>query len=67
MATSIGNYRGLSTNFSGDGFSSMHFRVSVSSQKDFDSWVHVAQQSKIKLTEAEYEKLQQPSEDESVE
>lgn len=57
MATSKGTYTGLSTNFSGDGFSGMRFKVKVSSEADFKEWVAEVKQSQEHLTMAEYNKL----------
>lgn len=62
MANQMGDFRGLSTNYSGDGFSSMGFTVRASSQESFDQWVSTVQQSPEKLTAAAYTKLRQPSE-----
>lgn len=57
VGNEIGVYRGLSTNFSGGGFADMHFKVHVTSEKDFDAWVHKTQRAPKKLTIAEYSKL----------
>lgn len=67
MATSIGVYSGLSTNFSGDGFSGMTFKVNVTSQTDFDVWVKQIQQSPKQLTMAVYNQLTKPSENNPIE
>jgi len=67
MANKPGDYAGLSTNFSGAGFSDMTFTVRASSQKKFDHWVKAAQHSSKKLTMQAYKKLEQPSEKDPVE
>ena len=67
MATSEGTYTGLSTNFSGNGFSGMRFKVKVTSQSDFDSWVKTVQASPKHLSMEVYNQLTKPSEDNSVE
>lgn len=66
-ANTIGVYDGLSTNFSGGGFSGMHFKVHVTSEKDYNAWVSKTQQSPNKLTLVEYNKLMQDSENNPVE
>lgn len=68
MANTIGDYRGLSTNYSGNGFAGMHFMVRVSSEKDFKHWVKYAQQTaKQKLSVPVYNKLTLPTEKNPVE
>lgn len=66
-ATEIGEYRGLSTNFSGDGFSGMHFVAKVSTQADFDKWVGTVKASPKRLTMANYNQLALPSENNPIE
>ena len=39
QADEAGVFRGLSTHFSGDGFSDMHFQVHALSQADFAAWI----------------------------
>ncbi len=64
MADTVGDYRGLSTNYSGEGFSNMFFTARVSTQKDFEQWVKkIQKKSPQKLTMDTYNKLVQPSED----
>lgn len=62
MANETGVFRGLSTNFSGDGFSDMKFTVKASNQADFDKWIHSTQHASKKLTVPQYIKLTKPSE-----
>jgi cytochrome o ubiquinol oxidase subunit 2 len=45
-----GDYRGISANFSGDGFSDMKFMLHAGSQADFDHWVKTAKKAPEKLT-----------------
>ncbi len=66
MASEAGSYRGLSTNFSGEGFSNMHFIVKASSVKQFDQWVTKAQHAPKQLDLKTYKKLAKPSENNSV-
>jgi cytochrome o ubiquinol oxidase subunit II len=67
VATEIGTYRGLSTNFSGQGFSGMNFKVHVVSSADFDSWLSMVKKSPKQLTVAAYNQLILPSENNPVE
>ena len=50
IANEIGNYRGLSTNFSGKDFSEMKFTVHVGTQVEFDQWVKTIKQSPNNLS-----------------
>ena len=45
ISSHIGVYDGLDTQYNGKGFSSMHFKVHVTSQKTFDQWVHHVKES----------------------
>jgi len=67
IATEIGTYRGLSTNFSGNGFSGMHFKVHVVSKDDFQNWTKMVQKSPKHLTQAAYDALTKPTENNPVE
>lgn len=66
MANEVGTYRGLSTNFSGEGFSGMHFIVRVDSKNAFENWVAKTKQSKNPLTLNKYKSLAKDSQDESM-
>jgi cytochrome o ubiquinol oxidase subunit 2 len=59
LADTIGTYRGLSSHFSGDGFSDMSFDVNVVS--DFAAWTQRAAASDRILDVGAYTKLAQPS------
>ena len=61
VGNEVGVYRGLSTNFSGGGFADMHFKVHVTSEKDYQAWVRKTQRAPTKLTVAEYSKLMKNS------
>lgn len=61
IADTTGDYRGISANFSGDGFSDMKFTARVSSPEQFDQWVKSVKQSPQQLTMTTYNKLIQPS------
>lgn len=66
IADKIGVYQGMSANFSGEGFSDMNFNVNVSSQEQFDTWVKQVASSPENLTTLAYNKLIQPSINNSV-
>jgi cytochrome o ubiquinol oxidase subunit II len=61
-----GDYHGLSTSFSGDGFSNMNFIARASSQADFNKWVQKVKLSPRHLTAATYKKLAKPSQADPV-
>ena len=56
-----GDYAGFSANYSGAGFSGMHFRFHGMSEADFEAWVKTNQASNEHLDRAGYLKLEQPS------
>jgi cytochrome o ubiquinol oxidase subunit II len=59
LATSPGNFRGLSAQFSGDGFSDMGFEVRAVSSADFSDWIAAAGQSNVTLDAEHYAQLAQ--------
>jgi cytochrome o ubiquinol oxidase subunit 2 len=61
-----GDYDGFSANYSGAGFSGMHFRFHGQSGADFDSWVAKVKASGNGLDRDGYLKLEQPTESEPV-
>jgi cytochrome o ubiquinol oxidase subunit II len=58
-----GTFEGLSGNFSGDGFSGMHFPVQAVTLQNFKTWVGLMQESKKTLDSKTYEQLVAPSSD----
>jgi cytochrome o ubiquinol oxidase subunit 2 len=62
----VGVYDGFSANYSGAGFSGMHFAFRGVTAADFDSWVQKARQSGGNLDRAAYLQLAQPSQNEPV-
>lgn len=60
IANETGTYAGMSSAYSGPGFSDMHFKAHVTSRADFDKWVHEAQGSPDTLDAPTYVKLEQP-------
>ena len=61
-----GVYDGLSANYSGAGFSGMHFKFKGMTPADFDHWVAAARAGSPALSRADYLALEHPSEDEPV-
>lgn len=61
-----GSYDGMSSNYSGAGFSDMHFKFLGLSDADFASWVKSNKQSGEALTRAAYLKIEEPSAREPV-
>jgi cytochrome o ubiquinol oxidase subunit 2 len=57
MASQPGDYPGLSSHFSGEGFSDMHFMVHAVSISDFSSWVARARMVGMALDTASYAAL----------
>ena len=56
-----GTYRGLSSHFSGDGFSDMSFDVNVVSDSDFAAWARTAEGADRALDASAYSELARPS------
>ena len=56
-----GTYRGLSSNFSGDGFADMRFRVDAVPAEDFAKWVDAARGAGPVLDAQTYAELAKPS------
>lgn len=56
-ADEAGSYRGLSAQFSGDGFSDMHFQVLATDDKAFNAWVEHAKGQGTRLDEVAYNQL----------
>jgi cytochrome o ubiquinol oxidase subunit 2 len=63
LPDTVGDYEGSAAEINGAGFAGMRFVTRVSSQADFDTWVHETKQSANSLSTTEYAKLLQPSED----
>jgi cytochrome o ubiquinol oxidase subunit II len=62
LASRPGTYRGLSANFSGDGFSGMTFKALALSQGDYAKWLAKVKASPRTLDAAGYAALGKPSE-----
>ncbi len=61
-----GEYTGISANYSGRGFSDMHFAFHGLSDADFAQWVQKVKADGGSLTRKDYLELEQPSEREPV-
>ncbi len=62
QADHAGTYRGLSANFSGDGFADMRFAVSAVPAPEFERWIHaVGRSTNPVLDAAPYDALARPS------
>jgi cytochrome o ubiquinol oxidase subunit 2 len=60
IADMLGTYRGSSANFSGDGFSDMHFSVNVVDPEHYRDWIEHVRASGIALSKARYTQLLNP-------
>jgi cytochrome o ubiquinol oxidase subunit II len=61
QADHTGTYRGMSANYSGEGFSDMHFNVDAVPAKQFDQWAATARDSGPVLDAQAYRELATPS------
>ncbi len=52
MADNPGVYQGFATNYTGIGFSGMHFVTEVTSSEDFTSWINSVKKTSAQLTSA---------------
>ncbi|HEY2037071.1 MAG TPA: ubiquinol oxidase subunit II [Steroidobacteraceae bacterium] len=67
LASAPGTYQGLSSNYSGDGFSGMSFKaIAVPSQQGFDAWVAKVKAAQQTLGDSAYARLAEPSESNPV-
>ncbi len=66
LADEVGTYRGISANYSGAGFSGMHFETKVLDAADFDKWFEDVRSTQGKLDLATYQQLVKPSENNPV-
>lgn len=66
IATEEGTYRGLNSQFNGDGFSGMHFPVRVVDEKGMTDFISKAKASPEALTMEAYQSLRLPSENEKT-
>lgn len=62
----VGQYKGMSSHYSGSGFSGMHFKFHGLSEEDFAKWVAQAKSEGKVLTRDAYRDLAKPSERDPV-
>jgi cytochrome o ubiquinol oxidase subunit 2 len=65
-ANQIGDYPGVSSNISGEGFAGMKFTARASSQADYEAWLGKVKASDAILDQAQYNALAKPSKDNPV-
>ncbi len=65
VANETGEFKGVSANYSGDGFAKMKFIAEATSQEDFDTWVQSVQEFPTSLDHHSYPELAAPSTEES--
>ncbi|MBU6459989.1 MAG: ubiquinol oxidase subunit II [Proteobacteria bacterium] len=61
MASKPGTYEGMNSQFSGNGFAGMHFKVIATSRKKYDQWLTKVKNAPAKLDEATFTALEKPS------
>ncbi|MGH8181123.1 MAG: ubiquinol oxidase subunit II [Steroidobacteraceae bacterium] len=67
LASDPGTYQGLSSNYSGDGFSGMTFKaIAEPSRQAFEAWLAKVKASRHALAATDYEHLARPSESNPV-
>jgi cytochrome o ubiquinol oxidase subunit 2 len=66
LASEVGDYKGLSSNFSGDGFSGMKFVAHVATESDYNAWLGTVRASPEVLTADAYTALAKQSKDNPV-
>ena len=62
LADTEGTYRGLSTQFSGEGFSGMNFEVKATTPQGFEDWLKETKKSGHKLDNSRFRQLEEASE-----
>jgi cytochrome o ubiquinol oxidase subunit II len=61
IAREPGSYAGLSSNYSGEGFSDMHFQAIATSEDGFKDWIAKAKATQVALNDETYKTLAKPS------
>jgi cytochrome o ubiquinol oxidase subunit 2 len=62
VSNAVGEFKGFSANYSGAGFSGMHFAFRSLSQSGFNAWVSGVKAQQDELTRSRYLALERPSE-----
>ncbi|MGR3973473.1 MAG: ubiquinol oxidase subunit II [Candidatus Rhabdochlamydia sp.] len=57
IANETGEFQGMSSNFSGKGFSEMTFKAKSVTQDQFDQWIKTVQETSLPLNQEEYSRL----------
>ena len=60
LATQIGTYDGMNTQYNGAGFSDMHFVVQVVTEDELQKWITTVKRSTERLTNDRYQSLLRP-------
>ncbi|MBR0692077.1 ubiquinol oxidase subunit II [Bradyrhizobium lablabi] len=66
VANKVGTFKGFSANYSGAGFSGMHFAFKSLSPSDFDGWIAANKVEGHMLGRSDYLQLERPSSNEPV-
>jgi cytochrome o ubiquinol oxidase subunit 2 len=66
VVNTAGSYQGISANYSGAGFSGMHFTFKGLADADFDNWIAGVKAASGTLDRTNYLSLERPSENEPV-
>jgi cytochrome o ubiquinol oxidase subunit 2 len=66
VANAAGDFQGFSANYSGAGFSGMHFVFRALTDRDFERWIARMREGGGALQRVDYLRLQQPSENAPV-
>jgi cytochrome o ubiquinol oxidase subunit 2 len=61
QADHAGSYRGMSAQFSGEGFADMYFNVEAVAPEKFSAWVDTARNAGVELNVTTYAELAKPS------
>ena len=61
LANHIGTFQGLDSQYNGDGFSDMHFKVHVVQQNDLNRWFRHVKRAPKTLNQSNYDILRKPS------
>ena len=61
QADQSGSYRGMSAQFSGEGFADMYFNVEAVAPEKFSQWVDATRNVGVELNVASYAELAKPS------
>lgn len=68
IANHIGHYQGISSNYSGLGFSGMKFTAEATTEQEFSAWLAKTRQSPLVLNSmSDFEQIAKPSENNPVE